>query len=97
MVNGQKTWCSNAHLADHVLLIARTGSGGTKHEGLTQFVVPTGTPGLQIQGIDTMGGREVNDLYFTDCFLHDDRGRHRGPGLEAADGRAEPGADDPRR
>lgn len=72
VVNGQKTWCSNAHLADHVLLIARTGSGGTKHEGLTQFMVPTGTPGLQIQGIDTMGGREVNDLYFTDCFLPND-------------------------
>ncbi|MEU6129870.1 acyl-CoA dehydrogenase family protein [Saccharopolyspora sp. NPDC047091] len=72
VINGQKTWCSNAHLADHVLLIARTGTGGSKHEGLTQFMVPTGTPGLQVQGIDTMGGREVNDLYFTDCFVPDD-------------------------
>lgn len=24
LVNGQKTWCSNAHFADHILLIART-------------------------------------------------------------------------
>lgn len=71
VVNGQKTWCSNAHIADHILLIARTSREGSKHEGLTQFMVPTGVEGLKISGIDTMGGREVNDLYFTDCFLPD--------------------------
>ncbi|WP_216216780.1 acyl-CoA dehydrogenase family protein [Amycolatopsis aidingensis] len=71
VVNGQKTWCSNAHLADHILLIARTSQEHSKHLGLTQFLVPTEAEGLQIRGIDTMGGREVNDLYFTDCFLPD--------------------------
>ncbi|GAA3392865.1 acyl-CoA dehydrogenase family protein [Cryptosporangium minutisporangium] len=67
VVNGQKTWCSNAHIADHILLVARTSGSG--HDGLTMFNVPTGTPGLTIRGIDTMGGRDVNDLYFTDCVL----------------------------
>ena len=71
VVNGQKTWCSNAHISDHILLIARTSSEGSKHQGLTQFMVPTDTAGLKISGIDTMGGREVNDLYFTDCFVPD--------------------------
>ncbi|KAA5835230.1 acyl-CoA dehydrogenase [Saccharopolyspora hirsuta] len=71
LINGQKTWCSNAHLADHVLLIARSSREDSKHRGLTQFMVPTNADGLQIKGIDTMGGREVNDLYFTDCFLPD--------------------------
>ncbi|MFI1440391.1 acyl-CoA dehydrogenase family protein [Streptomyces fructofermentans] len=71
LVNGQKTWCSNAHFADHILLIARTGRGGTKHDGLTQFMVPTDAEGLRISGIDTMGGRDVNDLYFTDTFVPD--------------------------
>ncbi|MBZ6226487.1 acyl-CoA dehydrogenase family protein [Streptomyces olivaceus] len=70
-VNGQKTWCSNAHIADHILLIARTGQGGSKHHGLTQFMVPANAAGLQIRGIDTMGGKDVNDLYFTDCFVPD--------------------------
>lgn len=69
LINGQKTWCSNAHIADHILLVARTSSGESKHHGLTMFCVPAGTKGLEIHGIDTMGGREVNDLYFTDCFL----------------------------
>jgi alkylation response protein AidB-like acyl-CoA dehydrogenase len=74
VINGQKTWCSNAHIADHILLVARTGSSaqsGDGHQGLTMFMVPTGVDGLQIRGIDTMGGREVNDLFFTDCFLPD--------------------------
>ena len=67
VVEGQKTWCSNAHVADHILLVARTAGRG--HDGLTMFHVPAGTPGLEIRGIDTMGGREVNDLYFTGCEL----------------------------
>ena len=72
VINGQKTWCSNAHFADNILLVARTGRGDGKHEGLTMFHVPADTAGLKISGIDTMGGKEVNDLYFTDCVLPDD-------------------------
>ncbi len=72
MINGQKTWCSNAHFADNILLVARTGRGDGKHEGLTMFHVPADTAGLKISGIDTMGGKEVNDLYFTDCVLPED-------------------------
>jgi isovaleryl-CoA dehydrogenase len=72
VVNGQKTWCSNAHIAEHILLVARTSTAGGKHDGLTMFSVPAGVDGLKTRGIDTMGGREVNDLYFTDCFLPDD-------------------------
>ncbi|ORT55897.1 acyl-CoA dehydrogenase family protein [Streptomyces sp. CB03238] len=71
VINGQKTWCSNAHFADHILLIARTSRQESKHRGLTQFMVPTDAEGLEIRGIDTMGGREVNDLYLTDCFVPD--------------------------
>ena len=67
LVNGQKTWISNAHIADHTLLVARTSREGTKHEGLTMLEVPREIAGLEMHPIDTMGGREVNDLYFTDC------------------------------
>ncbi|WBB61913.1 acyl-CoA/acyl-ACP dehydrogenase [Streptomyces sp. WMMC500] len=71
VINGQKTWCSNAHFADHILLIARTSREESKHKGLTQFMVPADADGLVVKGIETMGGREVNDLYFTDCFVPD--------------------------
>ena len=69
VINGQKTWISNAHIAEHVLLVARTSRDGTKHEGLTMLEVPREIAGLEMRPIDTMGGREVNDLYFTDCEL----------------------------
>jgi isovaleryl-CoA dehydrogenase len=69
VVDGQKTWCSNAHIASHILLVARTSTAGGKHDGLTMFVVPTDAEGLEIRGIETMGGKEVNDLYFTNCHL----------------------------
>lgn len=69
VINGQKTWCSNAHFADAILLVARTSGGPGDHDGLTMFLVPTDTPGLRVSGIPTMGGKEVNDLYFTDCTL----------------------------
>ncbi|MFI5896509.1 acyl-CoA dehydrogenase family protein [Actinoplanes sp. NPDC051513] len=67
VINGQKTWCSNAHFADAILLVARTSGVPGDHEGLTMLLVPGTAGGLRISGIDTMGGREVNDLYFTDC------------------------------
>lgn len=67
VVDGQKTWCSIAHVADHVLVLVRTG--GERHQGLTLLQVPTDHPGLEIRAIDTMEARTVNDLFFTDCRL----------------------------
>ncbi|GAA4969530.1 acyl-CoA dehydrogenase family protein [Actinoplanes utahensis] len=66
VINGQKTWCSNAHIADTILLVARTSGSAGDHAGLTMLLVPADRPGLRISGIETMGGKEVNDLYFTD-------------------------------
>jgi isovaleryl-CoA dehydrogenase len=73
-VDGQKTWISNAHIADHILLICRTGRGGSRHEGLTMLMVPADQPGMEIRPIDTMGGRdEVNDVFFTASEVDADR------------------------
>jgi alkylation response protein AidB-like acyl-CoA dehydrogenase len=67
VLDGQKTWCSAAHVADHILVVARTATGSSKHQGLSMISVATDSDGLQIRGIDTMGGREVNDVYFDGC------------------------------
>jgi isovaleryl-CoA dehydrogenase len=69
IVNGQKTWISNAHISEHVLLVGRSTRGADKHEGLSMLNVPAGAAGMEMRPIDTMGGREVNDLFFTDCVL----------------------------
>jgi alkylation response protein AidB-like acyl-CoA dehydrogenase len=73
IINGQKTWITAAHAADHILLVCRTNRTGNKHEGLSMISVPTGVDGLEVRGIETMGGREVNDVFFTDCEVPADR------------------------
>ena len=67
VLNGQKVFCSNAHISDHVLVVARTTKGEDKHQGLSMIFVPRDADGMEIQPIDTMGGRETNHLYFSDC------------------------------
>jgi isovaleryl-CoA dehydrogenase len=73
VINGQKTWITGAHAADHILLVCRTDRTGNKHEGLSMISVPADADGVEIRGIETMGGREVNDIYFTDCHVTADR------------------------
>jgi isovaleryl-CoA dehydrogenase len=73
VINGQKTWITGAHVADQIVLVCRTTRGEDKHQGLTMISVPGGVDGLEIRAISTLGGREVNDMYFTDCFLSADR------------------------
>ncbi|MDQ3102497.1 MAG: acyl-CoA/acyl-ACP dehydrogenase [Actinomycetota bacterium] len=76
VLNGQKTWISAAHLADHILVIGRSDSSGSKHDGMTMISVPTDADGVDIRGIQTMGGKEVNDVFLTDCRV--DAGRMLG-------------------
>jgi alkylation response protein AidB-like acyl-CoA dehydrogenase len=72
VINGQKVFISNAHISDHVLVVCRTTKGDSKHEGLTMLWVPRGAEGMEIKSIDTMGGRETNYVYFTDCAVPED-------------------------
>ena len=72
VLNGTKVFCSNAHISDHVLVVARTSKGESKHEGLSMIFVPTDNPNMEIKPIDTMGGRETNYLYLTDCEAPED-------------------------
>ncbi|HSI81138.1 MAG TPA: acyl-CoA dehydrogenase family protein [Solirubrobacterales bacterium] len=71
VLNGQKVFCSNAHISDHVLVVCRTTRTDSKHEGLTMLFVPAGADGMEVKPIDTLGGRETNYLYFTDCAVSD--------------------------
>ncbi|MGB8875755.1 MAG: acyl-CoA dehydrogenase family protein [Solirubrobacteraceae bacterium] len=73
VINGQKTWITGAHVADQIVLVCRTTRGEDKHHGLTMISVPGSVDGLEVRGIETLGGREVNDMYFTDCFVPEER------------------------
>ena len=45
VINGQKTWITGAHAADHILLVCRTSRTGDKHEGLSMISVPADADG----------------------------------------------------
>jgi alkylation response protein AidB-like acyl-CoA dehydrogenase len=47
VINGAKMWCTNASIADFIVTLVRTRSGGGSHS-LSLIVVPTQTPGLHI-------------------------------------------------
>jgi isovaleryl-CoA dehydrogenase len=64
VLDGTKTWISYAHRASHTLVVVRSGdpsANGSKHEGLSMFMVPRDSQGLTISPIDTLGGNEVNE------------------------------------
>src|SRR4051794_37355793 len=69
VINGQKVFISNAHISDHVLVVCRTTRTESKHEGLTMLWVPKGAEGMELKPIETMGGRETNYVYFSDCAV----------------------------
>jgi alkylation response protein AidB-like acyl-CoA dehydrogenase len=72
VVNGQKTWCSNAQIATNILTIVRTDVSGSKHEGISMLVIPNGSEGMEVRPIPTLAGpHEVNDIFLTDCFVPD--------------------------
>ena len=67
LVNGQKVWTSNASRATHGLLLARTGAASDRHRGLTMFVFPMDTPGVQLRPLRQMNG----ESRFYEVFLED--------------------------
>jgi isovaleryl-CoA dehydrogenase len=72
VINGQKVFCSNAHIADHILIVCRTTKSASKHEGLSMIWIPRDADGLEVIPIDTMGGRETSHLYLTDIEAPED-------------------------
>lgn len=67
VLNGEKTWISNGGIADVYTTFARTGDAeGAK--GLSAFIVPADTPGLEIaERLDTIAPHPLATLRFTDC------------------------------
>ena len=69
VINGQKIWTSLAHLANWYFLLTRTSSEGHKVAGLSLFLVPMQTPGIEIRRTRMITG----DSEFSEVFLKDVR------------------------
>jgi alkylation response protein AidB-like acyl-CoA dehydrogenase len=69
IVNGQKVWTSDAHIADYGMLLARTNPDAPKHAGITYFALPMDQPGVDVRPLRQMTG----DAVFSEVFLTDVR------------------------
>jgi len=75
LVNGSKTWCSAAHTAHYILLLARTDDDVEKrHQGLSLFLLPTDAEGVTIADIPKLGMRALGscDVGLQDVFVPDE-------------------------
>lgn len=67
VVNGQKTWNSNGHVADWCQLFVRTNPAAPKHRGITCLLVDLSRPGIEVRPITSIDARQdFADLFFTD-------------------------------
>ena len=73
VLNGQKVWSSGAQFASWGELIARTDSAAPKHAGMTAFLVPLDTPGVEIRPIRQMsGGSSFNEVFLSNVRIPDE-------------------------
>ncbi|GFE23322.1 acyl-CoA dehydrogenase family protein [Streptomyces nigrescens] len=64
LINGSKSFTSNAHQADWIWLACRTDPDAPKHRGISIILVPTDAPGFSWTPIETVGGLTTTATYY---------------------------------
>ena len=59
VINGQKVFTSGMDISDYCLLVARTSTGAKKQQGITNFLIDTKLPGIEVRKIKTLGQRAI--------------------------------------
>jgi alkylation response protein AidB-like acyl-CoA dehydrogenase len=71
VIDGQKMFTTNAHVADYVFLLLRTEPESRRHHGLTTFLVPLGSEGVEAQAVFTVSGERTNITFYNDLFVEE--------------------------
>jgi len=68
VINGQKVFTSGMDISDYCLLVTRTATGEKKQHGITNFLVDTKLPGIEVRKIATLGQRAIGttQVFYTD-------------------------------
>jgi alkylation response protein AidB-like acyl-CoA dehydrogenase len=71
-ISGQKIWTSYATMAQWCFLLARTSRGERKQQGITVFLVPMTSPGIEVRPIRSIiGPHHLNEVFFDDLRVTD--------------------------
>jgi len=69
VIRGHKIWSSHAGIATHGLVFCRTSREARRSQGFSMFVVPNGTPGMDVRPITSLTG----GVYHYEVFLDEVR------------------------
>ncbi|CAB4778285.1 MAG: acyl-CoA dehydrogenase [Actinobacteria bacterium] len=70
VITGQKVWTSYAHIASWGILLARTSDEGAPQNGISYFICPMNTPGIDIRPIvDMTGDHAFNEVFFDEVRI----------------------------
>ena len=72
IINGQKMFTTFAHRADYCFLLTRSDPASNGPRGLTMFLVPMDSPGIEIQALHTMGYERTNIVFYSDVRVSDE-------------------------
>lgn len=65
VLNGTKTWTSQAHFADWIFCLVRTSTEERKQQGITFLTIDMNSPGVSVHPIITIdGGHHLNSVVF---------------------------------
>lgn len=76
VINGQKLWNTAAGSRGNVLqVLARTDASAPPRKGMSMFLVPNDTPGVECRKLDMLGRRATGtyEVFFTDVFVPEHR------------------------
>ena len=64
VINGTKLFVPDAHIADHLLCVARTSEGAKPEIGVTIFIVDTQSPGVDCTVLKSIAGDKLCEVTF---------------------------------
>jgi len=75
LINGQKTFNTEAHYAEYHWLAARTDFSPdiSKHRGISLLIVDMNSPGVSVRPLITMSGERTNEVFYENVRVPQDR------------------------